>query len=102
MPDYRSPGARCRIALPCSEKPRKSGTNPNIRNLNQPRVTIRALCACGLRMLDPGPRATYQMRMPVRLLRQILSMLLVAAYLSATIFATAPVAYAAPSEMSGG
>jgi hypothetical protein len=41
--------------------------------------------------------------MPVRLLRQILSMLLVAAYLSATVFfATAPVAYAAPSDMSGG
>jgi hypothetical protein len=40
--------------------------------------------------------------MPVRLLRQILSMLLVAAYLSATVFTTMPVAYAAPSEMSGG
>jgi hypothetical protein len=39
--------------------------------------------------------------MPVRLLRQILSMLLVAAYLSATVFVTAPVAYAAPSDMSG-
>lgn len=37
----------------------------------------------------------------MRLFRQILSMLLVAAYLSATIFATAPVAYAAPGEMSG-
>jgi hypothetical protein len=36
--------------------------------------------------------------MPLRLLRQIISMLLVTAYLSATIFA--PVAYAAPSEMS--
>jgi hypothetical protein len=40
--------------------------------------------------------------MPVRLFRQIISMLLVAAYLSATIFVTAPVAYAAPSELSGG
>jgi hypothetical protein len=40
--------------------------------------------------------------MPVRLLRQILSMLLVAAYLSATIFATTPAAYAAPSDMSAG
>jgi hypothetical protein len=40
--------------------------------------------------------------MPVRLLRQLFSMLLVAAYLSATILVTAPVAYAAPSEMSGG
>jgi hypothetical protein len=40
--------------------------------------------------------------MPVRLLRQILSMLLVAAYLSASVFATMPVASAAPSEMSGG
>jgi hypothetical protein len=40
--------------------------------------------------------------MPVRLLRQIISMLLVAAYLSATIFVTAPAAYAAPSELSGG
>jgi hypothetical protein len=39
--------------------------------------------------------------MPVRLLRQLISMLLVAAYLSATILVTAPVAYAAPSEMSG-
>ncbi|MBN8901466.1 MAG: hypothetical protein BGO51_18575 [Rhodospirillales bacterium 69-11] len=39
--------------------------------------------------------------MSVRLFRQILSMLLVSAYLSATIFATAPVAYAAPSDMSG-
>jgi hypothetical protein len=39
--------------------------------------------------------------MPVRLLRQLISMLLVAAYLSATIFVTAPVTYAAPSEMSG-
>ena len=39
--------------------------------------------------------------MPVRLFRQILSMLIVAAYLSATIFVTAPVAYAAPTEMSG-
>ena len=37
----------------------------------------------------------------MRLLRQLISMLLVAAYLSATIFVTAPVAYAAPSEMSG-
>jgi hypothetical protein len=40
--------------------------------------------------------------MPVRLLRQIISMLLVAAYLSATIFASAPAASAAPCEMSGG
>jgi hypothetical protein len=39
--------------------------------------------------------------MPVRLRRQLISMLLVAAYLSATIFVTAPVAYAAPSKMSG-
>jgi hypothetical protein len=39
--------------------------------------------------------------MSVRLLRQLMSMLLVTAYLSATIFATAPVAYAAPSETSG-
>jgi hypothetical protein len=53
-------------------------------------------------LLDPGQAATYQLRMPVRLLRQIISMLLVAAYLSATIFATAPAAYAAPSGMSGG
>ena len=57
--------------------------------------------------LDPDQAATYQLatyqlRMPVRLLRQIISMLLVAAYLSATIFTTAPAAYAAPSEMSGG
>jgi hypothetical protein len=42
-----------------------------------------------------------QLRMPVRVLRQIISMLLVAAYLSATIFVTAPAASAAPSEMSG-
>jgi hypothetical protein len=39
--------------------------------------------------------------MPVRVLRQIISVLLVAAYLSATIFVTAPAASAAPSEMSG-
>jgi len=52
--------------------------------------------------LDPGQAATYQLRMPVRLLRQIISMLLVAAYLSAMIFVTAPTASAAPSEMSGG
>ena len=39
--------------------------------------------------------------MPVRLLRQLISMLLAAAYLSATILVAAPVAYAAPSEMSG-
>jgi hypothetical protein len=39
--------------------------------------------------------------MPVRLLRQIFSVLLVATYLSATILVPAPVAYAAPSEMSG-
>ena len=38
----------------------------------------------------------------MRLLRQIISMLLVVAYLSATIFVTAPTASAAPSEMSGG
>lgn len=38
----------------------------------------------------------------MRLLRQIISMLLVATYLSATIFVSAPAAYAAPSEMSGG
>ena len=37
----------------------------------------------------------------MRLLRQLISMLLVAAYLSATILLTAPVACAAPSEMSG-
>lgn len=37
----------------------------------------------------------------MRLLRQLISMLLVAAYLSATILVTAPAAYAAPSEMSG-
>jgi hypothetical protein len=37
--------------------------------------------------------------MSVRLLRQLISVLLVAAYLGATIFA--PVAYAAPSDMSG-
>jgi hypothetical protein len=41
--------------------------------------------------------------MPVRLLRKMISMLLVAAYLSATIFATAPAAFAAqPCDMSGG
>jgi hypothetical protein len=52
--------------------------------------------------LDPGQAETNQLRMPVRVLRQIISMLLVAAYLSATIFITAPAAYAAPSEISGG
>jgi hypothetical protein len=54
-----------------------------------------------LDQLDPDQAATYQLRMPVRLLRQLMSMLLVAAYLSATIFVTAPVGYAAPSDMSG-
>ena len=38
----------------------------------------------------------------MRLLRQIISILLVATYLSATIFASAPAASAAPCEMSGG
>ncbi len=38
----------------------------------------------------------------MRLLRQIISMLLVSAYLSATVFATAPAAFAAPCEMSSG
>ena len=42
------------------------------------------------------------MMMPVRVFRQILSMLLVAAYLSATAFATAPAAYAAPAQMFTG
>ncbi len=40
--------------------------------------------------------------MPVRLLRQIFSVLLVAAYLSATLIAVTPVANAAPGVMSGG
>jgi hypothetical protein len=43
---------------------------------------------------------TYQTKMPVRLFRQIISMLLVAAYVSATIFA--PAAFAAPSQISDG
>lgn len=42
------------------------------------------------------------MKMPVRLFCQILSILLVAAYLSATAFATAPAAYAAPAQMFTG
>ena len=41
------------------------------------------------------------MRMPVRLLRQIFSMLLVVVYVSATIITVAPVANAALQEMSG-
>ena len=41
------------------------------------------------------------MRMPVRLLRQIFSVLLVVVYVSATIITVAPVANAAPQEMSG-
>jgi hypothetical protein len=40
--------------------------------------------------------------MPVRLLRQIFSMLLVVAYVSATVFTAAPTAQAAPHEMTGG
>jgi hypothetical protein len=43
---------------------------------------------------------TYQMRMPVRLLRQIFSALLVVAYLSSTIVAVAPAAKAAPAMAS--
>jgi hypothetical protein len=39
--------------------------------------------------------------MPVRLLRKILSVLLVVAYVSATIITVAPVANAASHEMSG-
>ena len=42
------------------------------------------------------------MRMPVRLLRQIFSVLLVAAYVSAAIVAVAPVANAAPHAMANG
>jgi hypothetical protein len=51
--------------------------------------------------LERGYGATYHMRMPVRLFRQILSVLLVVAYVSATIITVAPVAQAAPQEMSG-
>ena len=40
--------------------------------------------------------------MPVRLFRQIFSVLLVTAYLSATFVAVAPVANAAPEAMTGG
>ena len=42
------------------------------------------------------------MRMPVRLLRQIFSVLLVVAYVSAAIVAVAPVANAAPHAMANG
>ena len=44
----------------------------------------------------------YQMRMPMRLLRQIFSVLLVIAYMSATIVAVAPVAKAAPGDAMAG
>jgi hypothetical protein len=40
--------------------------------------------------------------MPVRLFRQIISVLLVAAYLSATMLTAVPGAIAAPNEKSGG
>jgi hypothetical protein len=40
--------------------------------------------------------------MPVRLLRQIFSVLLVAAYVSATVLTAVPSANAAPPAMSGG
>ena len=42
----------------------------------------------------------YQLRMPVRLLRQIFSVLLMVAYVSATIITAAPIAQAPPHEMS--
>ena len=56
----------------------------------------------GIVRLDPDQSAMYPFMMVVRLLRQIISMLIVAGYLGATIFATAPVACAAPGEMTGG
>ncbi len=52
--------------------------------------------------LESDHGATYHMRMPVRLLRQIFSVLLVVVYVSATIITVAPVANAAPQGMSGG
>ena len=51
--------------------------------------------------LNGRRRRMYQMRMPVRLLRQIFSTLLVVAYLSATIVAVAPAAKAAPVMANG-
>jgi hypothetical protein len=55
-----------------------------------------------LNELDAGQAATYQLRMPVRLFRQIVSVLLMVAYLSATFIGVAPVANAAPGVMTGG
>jgi hypothetical protein len=52
--------------------------------------------------LEPGHGSTYQLRMPVRLLRQIFSVLLVVAYVSATILTAAPGANAAPPAMADG
>ena len=46
-------------------------------------------------------RATYHMWMPVRLLRQIFSMLLIIVYVCASVVTVAPVANAAPQGISG-
>jgi hypothetical protein len=53
-------------------------------------------------ILEPGHGPTYQLGMPVRLLRQIFSVLLMAAYLSATVLTVAPGANAAPPAMADG
>ena len=65
-----------------------------IRNLHHGRLQWGDLIAQD--RLEPDPGATYQLRMPVRLLRQIFSVLLVVAYVSATVITVAPVANAAP------
>jgi len=58
--------------------------------------------AAAINQLDPGCRATYLMRMPVRLLRRFLSVLLVVAYFSATILTVVPAALAAPARTADG
>ena len=52
--------------------------------------------------LKAGWDRAYQMGMPLRLLRQIFSVLLVVAYVSATVIAIAPAAKAAPGAMASG
>jgi hypothetical protein len=53
-------------------------------------------------MLEAGHGETYYLRMPVRLLRKIVSVLIVATYVSATIFTTVSSVNAAPHAMNGG
>jgi hypothetical protein len=61
--------------------------------------SVRLCPGTGLKV---GWDRAYQMRMPLRLLRQIFSVLLVVAYVSAMVIAIAPAAKAAPGAMASG